>query len=304
MSAEFVNGRINSTAGTHRLKLLCPGPAGRNALGALGAAQAPNGRLMCIEIVECFAGELQAAFREQDLGRALAKASRQLGFDHFALTLEAHASVDGAPTVLLHDYPDEWASVYVSFDLAGRDPVRRACDKSMVGFSWQDLEKLIPLTRGDRQMLAVGRECGIGDGYTVPRFLPGSTRGTCSFAVAPGLELPKPAFIAAEMVGALALVSALKICGAADRPAKAALSDRQRECLLWSARGKTAAEIAIILGISGETVVQHLKMARERYDVHCRQSLVLSALYEGLIGFGDIFGWRQRYQSLPSANER
>lgn len=252
---------------------------------------------MCIEIVEGFAGELQEVVLEKDLALALTKATRQLGFDHFALTLESPSSLEAEPAVLLHDYPDEWARVYVSFDLAGRDPVRRACDRSMVGFSWQDLEDLIPLTRGDRQMLAVGRECGIGDGYTVPRFLPGTTRGTCSFAVAPGQELPKLGLFAAEMVGALALVSALKISNDADRPAKAVLSDRQRECLLWSARGKTAAETAIILGISAETVVQHLKMARERYDVHCRQSLILSALYDGLIGFGDIFGWRTRVQS-------
>lgn len=251
---------------------------------------------MCFEIVEGFAGELQKVFLEGDLSVALTKVTQKLGFDHYALTLESPSSLEAAPAVLIHDYPDEWARVYVSFDLAGRDPVRRACDKSMVGFSWQDIEELIPLTRGDRQMLAVGRECGIGDGYTVPRFLPGATRGTCSFAVAPGQELPKPGLIAAEMVGALALVSALKICGDAGRPAKAVLSDRQRECLLWSARGKTAAETAIILGISVETVVQHLKMARERYDVHCRQSLILSALYDGLIGFGDIFGWRARTQ--------
>lgn len=74
----------------------------------------------------------------------------------------------------------------------------------------------------------------------------------------------------------------------------ARLSDRQRECLLWTARGKTASETAIILGISEETVVQHLKMARERYEVHCKQSLVLSALFDGLIGFGDVIRWPDR----------
>lgn len=258
---------------------------------------------MCFEVVEGFVGDLQEVSVEADLVSALTKAAQQLGFDHYALTLEWPSSLGTAPVVLLHDYPDEWAKVYVSFDLAGRDPVRRACDKSMVGFSWRNLENLIPLTRGDRQMLAVGRECGIGDGYTVPRFLPGTTRGTCTFAVAPGQELPKPGLFAAEIVGSLALVSALKICGDTDEPAKAVLSDRQRECLLWSARGKTAAETAIILGISEETVVQHLKMARERYDVHCRQSLILSALYDGLIGFGDIFGWRSRTGSLTALPE-
>lgn len=280
-----------------RVEAACPGKFGRLTPGGLGSVSAPHGLRMFLEVIEGFAGELQEVSLEGDLARALKNAAQQLGFDYFALTLEAPLNCEAPPSVLLHDYPDEWARVYVSFDLAGRDPARRACDKSMVGFCWQELKILIPMTRGDRQMLAVGRECGIGDGYTVPRFLPGATRGTCTFAVAPGQELPKPGLFAAEMVGALALVSALKICGDVDRPAKAVLSDRQRECLLWSARGKTAAETAIILGISAETVIQHLKMARERYDVHCRQSLILSALYDGLIGFGDIFGWHARARS-------
>ncbi len=249
---------------------------------------------MFFKIAEELTTELHGVSSEPDLETVLAKAARQLGFAHFALTLEARPGPDSPPTVLIHDYPDEWAKVYVSFDLAGRDPVRRACDKSMTGFAWRTIEQLIPLTRGDRQMLEVGRECGIGDGYTVPRFLPGAMRGTCSFVVAPGQALPTFELLAAELVGALALASALKVCGADRRPTKAALSDRQRECLLWAARGKTAAETAIILGISMETVVQHLKMARERYDVHCRQSLILSALYDGLIGFGDVFGWHCR----------
>jgi hypothetical protein len=33
-------------------------------------------------------------------------------------------------------------------------------------------------------------------------------------------------------------------------------------------------------------------MARERYQVHCKQSLVVAALFDGLIGFADIIRWR------------
>ena len=73
--------------------------------------------------------------------------------------------------------------------------------------------------------------------------------------------------------------------------ARAALTERQRECVLWSARGKTAGETAGILGISEETVVRHLKIARERYSVPCRQMLILCALFDGIIGFSDVYDW-------------
>ncbi|WP_293842892.1 hypothetical protein [Sphingopyxis sp.] len=61
--------------------------------------------------------------------------------------------------------------------------------------------------------------------------------------------------------------------------------------MLWSARGKTAGETAGILGISEETVVRHLKIARERYSVPCRQMLILCALFDGVIGFWEVHDW-------------
>lgn len=225
-----------------------------------------------------------------ELQQALAITSRELGFDHFALSLELRAAECQTPSVLLHDYPQEWARVYTGFDLAGQDPVRRAGDRSFTGFCWQQIEQFVPLTRGDRQMLAVGRECGIADGYTIPRHLPGLAHGSCTFAVRPDNQVPRDMLTAAEIAGALALAAAFNLSGSARPGAVPVLSDRQRECVLWMARGKTAAETAIILGISLETVNQHLKMSRERYGVHCKQLLVIRAMFDGLFGFRDVIG--------------
>ena len=107
---------------------------------------------------EEFASELVNVQSDKELDQALKQVSRRLGFDHFALSLELRSGSCEAPGLLLHDYPDEWAKVYVAFDLAGQDPVRRACDKTVIGFAWDWIDDLVPLTRGDRQMLAVGRE--------------------------------------------------------------------------------------------------------------------------------------------------
>ena len=238
-----------------------------------------------------FASQLGELRSGSELDGALSSASRRLGFDHFALSLELRSESGEAPSLLIHNYPAEWAKVYVGFGLAGQDPVRRACDKSFVGFAWDGLDDMIPLTRGDRQMLSVGRECGIGDGFTVPRHLPGLATGTCTFAVGPDRELPRSHLALAELVGALSLKCALALDKARADPGVPALTDRQRECVLWVARGKTASETATILGIGAETVIQHLKMARERYQVHCKQSLIVAALFDGLIGFSDIFRW-------------
>lgn len=233
--------------------------------------------------------DITAASSETALHEALARATKALGFDYFALAYDKRSYNTFDHNLLIHDYPELWANIYIGFELARLDPVRRASERSMTGFEWSRIEDYIPLSRADRQILSVGRENGIGDGYTVPRHLPGDASGSCSFIVTPENEIPAAMLPSAEIVGAVALTSARRILGYKPPKNKPMLSERQRECVLWSARGKTAAEVAIILGISEDTVIQHLKLGRERYDVHCRQALILHALFDGLIGFGDIF---------------
>jgi LuxR family transcriptional regulator, quorum-sensing system regulator CciR len=233
--------------------------------------------------------ELSIAACEVTLHSALSAATKLLGFDYFSLAYDKRSYGSSYDALLLHDFPEAWAKVYIGFELSRIDPVRRASERSMIGFEWKHIESFIPLTRSDRQILAVGRENGIGDGYTVPRHLPGDASGLCSFIMKPDNAVPVAMLTSAEIVGAVALTSARRILGSQPSIKTPVLSERQLECVLWSARGKTAGEIAVILGISEDTVIQHLKLARERYDVHCRQALILCTLFDGLIGFADIF---------------
>lgn len=263
--------------------------SGPRASGS-GTHRRPNGKVKHIHLAKELAHEITVATEEERLFAALSRAADQMGFDHFALAFDRRG--DSEPgSILVHNYPESWARVYIGLDLAKTDPIRRASERSLTGFQWDSLEHYIPLTRGDHRILAVARENGIGDGFTVPRHLPGEASGTCSFAVAPGAPFPGEMLYAAEILGAVALASARLIVGTAPPKTRPVLSERQRECVLWSARGKTASETAVILGITEDTVVRHLKLARRRYAVHCRQMLILCALFDGLIGFSDIYDW-------------
>ena len=245
-------------------------------------------------MMQAFAKDLARKFscveREGQLYDSLSFAAGRMGFDHFALTYDRRCK-SGEGSLLIHDYPADWARVYEAFNLGGTDPIRRASEHSMIGFEWSKISSYIPLMRGDRRMLAIGREHGIADGFTVPRHLPGEASGTCTFAISPDSVMPSDMLVIAEIVGGLALVSAQRLMRGLPTEPRPLLTERQRECLLWWARGRSAAEIAIILGICEDTVAQHLKSSRERYGVHSRQGLILCALYDGLIGFGDVIEW-------------
>jgi len=61
------------------------------------------------------------------------------------------------------------------------------------------------------------------------------------------------------------------------------LTVRENECLLWSAEGKTAMEISIILDISESTVNFHLKNAVLKLDCANKTHAVAKAILLGLI---------------------
>lgn len=247
---------------------------------------------MDLGLAETLADTVVGATTNDELHERLAASTRDLGFDHFALSVEIGSGAIGGASVLIHDYPAAWADVYIGFNLAATDPVRRAGERSVRGFDWRNIASLIPLTPGEQTMLDIGERQGIANGFTVPRHLPGELTGSCSFVTRPDGRTPQGCTFFAEVIGAVAIERGRRLAGWGGPPVRTVLTDRQRECVLWAARGKTDWEIAKILGISQDTVIEHLKSARERYDTRKRASLILFALFDGLISFSDIFRWR------------
>lgn len=148
---------------------------------------------------------------------------------------------------------------------------------------------MIPLTRMDRAVLDAAAKQGLGNGFTVPAHVPGEVNGSCSFATARGKPLEAEHLAAAQLVGAFAFEAARRLVRRDHEADPARFSDRERDCLIWVARGKSDSEIATILGISPETVHQYVKAARANYDAVSRSQLVAHALFSGTISFMDIF---------------
>ncbi|PRY96741.1 transcriptional regulator [Jezberella montanilacus] len=61
------------------------------------------------------------------------------------------------------------------------------------------------------------------------------------------------------------------------------LSDRERQCLQWIAKGKTSWETAAILQVSERTVNFHVGNACRKLNVYKRQAGVSLAIQQGLL---------------------
>ncbi|KTR83805.1 LuxR family transcriptional regulator [Novosphingobium barchaimii] len=243
---------------------------------------------------------VEAVANADDLAAAMTAITCELGFQYFALTHHVDVVAANGSAIRLHNYPARWADYYDGNALGVCDPVHRASHVTSVGFTWSQMALMIPLTHADRRMLALGLEEGIGDGFTVPAHVPGEARGSVSFANEAGRPMPHDMLPLAQIAGAFAFEAARRLWSRRGRMPSGwhpVLTDRQRDCLLWVARGKGDWEISRILGIGEETVARHIKQACERYGVNKRTLLVLLTLFDGTLSFTDIF--HRRYTPFP-----
>jgi LuxR family quorum-sensing system transcriptional regulator CciR len=239
--------------------------------------------------IDRFVRDLRRVRTEEELAALLGEVARELGFAYFALTHHVDIRQAPQPAIRLASYPPEWVDYFDGERLGPSDPVHRASHLTSVGFAWSEVPDMIPLTRRDWDILDRAGLAGIGDGFTIPAHVPGESHGSCSFATRRGDPIQADALPCAQLIGAFAFEAARRLwkMRSLERPAPG-LTDRQRDCLLWAARGKSDWEISRILGISRETLIQHLKQARERYGVGKRTLLAVHALFDGTISFLDI----------------
>ena len=61
------------------------------------------------------------------------------------------------------------------------------------------------------------------------------------------------------------------------------LSDRERECLYWVSAGKTTDEVAVILGVSSNTVNSYVAHAIQKFGASNRAMAMATAIRSGII---------------------
>ncbi len=249
--------------------------------------------------VQAFIDESRRVASPAELHVLVQNIAWEMGFDHFALLHHVdlkpfdHSGgrVLTSEFIALSDYPDYWIDQYVASEIVNLDPVLLASQRTNVGFGWHQLGELIHLTPTHRQIIESTRRNGLVDGFTVPANVPGELNGSCNFAVASSHEAPRGNYAMAQLAGSFAFQAARTLVMRMrnippDGPVQ--LTDRQLECIVLVARGKTDWEIGTILGISQETVKRHIADARARYDVTKRTQIVLRALYDGLVPLSEM----------------
>lgn len=238
------------------------------------------------EVIDSIIEELSGASTLEDIYDVLNRRLAQLGFERFAYHVLMSPEGPRQP-MYLGTYPEAWAHHYIANDYVNLDPVMPQATKGILPFSWADLYKALSQKSGQRKVIDEAGDFGLPNGITVP--VHGPAKGVATLNVAS--NIPKPAFRELwerhrhdlHLVAMYSHEAIIRNSQNSTGESQPHLAPRERECLLWTGRGKTAWEVAAILNISQETVVHYLKSACSKLGVHNKTHAVVKAILLGLI---------------------
>lgn len=240
-----------------------------------------------IEAARQLEDDIMAVDSEDALVNILREICARMGCAWFAIS--HHVDFLAAPDrgIRLHNYPEGFAHWFDQNRLGVSDPVHQFSHRRTSGFRWRDMTLHRPRPQ-DAEVLERARRHNIADGLTVPVHLPGEAHGSVSFAWTESGSMPPEALVFAQSLGAFVFEAARRLGDPVTPGERPQLTDRQIECLMWAARGKSNSVIAQLLDISEETVREHLRNARAAYDAPTRIALAIRALFDSAICFGDV----------------
>ena len=238
-----------------------------------------------------FLTELKSTCTPEALWSKTAVHLDRLGFTHSIYTIIDPRDVRG--NNLWTSLPEPWCERYADKQYWRVDPYYRYCCTTLapVRTGPEYLNDYDFLTEPERRVINEGGETGFRSGFSVPvRLLGGaggfggwnfgSTLGRLeleSLLMQHGRELQLTGFYINE--------HAERLSG---KPRKHnrrhnVLTQRERECLLWLARGLRTAAIADLLGIADVTVDLHFKGARRKLGAATREEALAKAIVGGQI---------------------
>ncbi|WP_030129481.1 autoinducer binding domain-containing protein [Pseudomonas sp. QTF5] len=201
---------------------------------------------------------------------------KNLGFNFCAFSITSQARGTYRQKINLNNYPAEWNTKYEQEQFSEIDPILAHCNHSEWPILWQEevFSKTPTLRQAQkRQGLHYGWSQSVHDQNGLCSML-SLARSHCPITTNDLYKnLGYAMFIGHHLHGLVAK----GLPEASPKPNSVHLSSREVEVLKYSADGKTAGEIAIILSLSESTVQFHIRGAIRKLGVNNKIAAVIRA---------------------------
>ncbi|MCA6110815.1 autoinducer binding domain-containing protein [Bradyrhizobium cenepequi] len=231
-----------------------------------------------------FIDALQTARDDREFERLATRSAHGLGFRWFAYL----SMTEDAPK-LISSYPRSWTDRYFRLNYQRLDPVIHRARHEHSLFGWTTEGSIRPRSSEQRRFFVEATTFGIKSGITMP--IRGGFGRTAAFTLAtddPIMQLDRLLASSGDILQLIGLyfhthVSKPPVATADAGSGEAILSQRERQCLSWAARGKTSAETAVLVGVTPRTIAFHLENARRKVGAVSIAHCVALALRRGLL---------------------
>lgn len=210
--------------------------------------------------------------------------------------------------ILISNFPEDFVRAYTEQRRHEVDPVLAMVPNTLTPLVWDEVVGRMTLSEEQKLLCRERLDAGIHDEICCPVHGPGGQTFALRFALEePGpcdrnhlsaLQVlaihfyyayskhPQKSHEPNEPVVAPQGVDAPNGMDDSERialPEACVLSPREQECMLWTARGKSASSISVILGLSENTVNFYVKNAMKKLGTTNRVIAVVLAVRAGLI---------------------
>ena len=213
---------------------------------------------------------------------------QDMGLEHFSFMFlqRSSACVASLETTLYTSYPMEWIDRYTRHKYWEIDPVADLGHRMIRPFFWGQGPFLRRFAKRQRLVFEEADAFDIKYGLTIPIR---GTQGELSVFSVVSSDKTHLEDVVHETQGKLFTAAAdtheilAQNVEEEDERHRVSLSRREKECLSWTLEGKTAGEIATILGISISTVNQHASSASRKMGSLNKHHAAVQALRQNLI---------------------
>jgi len=227
--------------------------------------------------------QLEALFTarsERQLFDRLVGIVRKLGFDHCSYGVRAPLPLTQPRIVVFDNYPTAWHERYAAGNYVTIDPTVRHGLHSLMPLRWSD--DVFDAVRG---FWEEARAHGLRHGWAQPCRDPSGVAGMLTVARSHEelgdtelrAKAPQLAWVAQAAHIGMSRLLVRRLVPEPERP----LTAREIVVMRWTAEGKSAAEIAMILGISTRTVNFHTSSVVRKLGVANKTA---AAVHTALLG--------------------
>lgn len=239
--------------------------------------------------------QIQQSFSETEVLSVLDRMASKFGFEFYTYSRMFPKAMTRVGLLALGNYPKEWIEKYLENDYLFIDPVMKHCTSNTLPYYWKNI-----FTSKDEEVIIFAKDCasfGFKEGFSVGingncgdfsllNF--GGSEWVCSTPIESSQAVIMAHVMLPYLHEKLAQICPVSAIYPTDNKYKTnsplqELTDREKECLLWTAEGKTSHEISAIINISESTVNFHLKNAVKKLDCANKTHAVAKAVLLGLI---------------------